>query len=98
MGSSSVRGSRLLRSPWFHCLRLLRPPSSHRPRLLKGKRWWRQVKEGLAWRTWIGTFIEPLGQKKLRELLCELELLLLLQLLTWWLQELNLLAQLPQAF
>ena len=98
MGPSLVRGSRLLRPPLFPCLCLLKPRLSHRPRHLRGRRWWQQVKEGLAWRTWIGTFLEPLGEKKLRELLCELELLLLLQLLTRWLQELNLLLQLPQAF
>ena len=98
MGPSLVRGSRLLRPPLFHCLRFLRPPLRHRPRLLKGRRWWQQVKEGPAWRTWIGTFLGTLGEKKLRELLRELELLLLLQLLTRWLQELNLLLHLPQAF
>ena len=56
------------------------------------------MKEGLAWKTWIGTFLGTLVEKKLRKLLCELKLLLLLQLLTRWLQELNLLLQLPQAF
>jgi hypothetical protein len=56
------------------------------------------VKEGLAWKTWIGTFLGTLVEKKLCELLCELEIFLLLQLLTWWLQELNLLLHLPQAF
>jgi hypothetical protein len=55
------------------------------------------VKEGPAWRTWIGTFLGSLGWKKLRELLPELELLLLSQLLKPWLQELNLLLRLPQA-
>ncbi len=98
MGPSFVRGSRLLRPPLFHCLRFLRPPSRHRPRLLKGRHWWRQVKEGPAGRTWIGTFLGSLGWKKLRELLRELELLLLLLLLTRWVQELNFLVQSLQAF
>ena len=83
MGPSFVRGSRLLRPPLFHCLRFLKPPSRHRPRLLRGRHWWRQVKEGLAWKTWIGTFLGTLVEKKLRELLRELEIFLLLQLLTW---------------
>ena len=56
------------------------------------------MKEDLAWRTWTGTFLGTLIEKKLRELLCELKLLLLLQLLKRRLQELNLLLQLPQAF
>ena len=98
MGPSLVRGSRLLSPPLFHCLRLLKPPLSHGPRLLKGRRWWRQAKEGLAWRTWIGTFLGTLGEKKLRELLRELELLSLLLLLTRWVQELNFLVQSLQAF
>ena len=51
----------------------------------------------LAWRTWTGTFLGTLIEKKLRELLRELKFFLLLQLLKRWLQELNLL-QLPQAF
>ena len=82
MGPSLVRGSRLLSPPLFHRLRLLRPPLSHGPGLLKGRRWWQQAKEGFAWRTWIGTFLGILGEKKLRELLRELGLFLLLQLLT----------------
>jgi hypothetical protein len=40
-------------------------------RFLKHRRWWLQAKESvlaLAWRTWTGTFLGTLIEKKLREL------------------------------
>jgi hypothetical protein len=51
----------------------------------------------LAWRTWTGTFLGTLIDKKPRELQWELKLLLLLQLPKRRLQEVNLLLQLPWA-
>ena len=68
------------------------------PRPLNRRCWWLQAKETLlelAWRTWTGTFLGTLIDKKPRELQWELKLLLLLELAKRFPREVDLLLQLP---